>query len=646
MSLGESDSGSPLERLARAHATEALPLPAEFPFARKPGFFMRFSASRLALCSRTFRIAGMSDSVPIPDDPQARETLIETLGATVEDLKAKVDKLEQEKEAQKLEIDYLLKLAFQKRSERYIEDPDQLKLDLGDGDEVHDAAEGLHDAKSDLAEADEEIVQAYHRKKQQSKKPRNEKFPEHLPRYEVTVEASDEITHCAEHGERKLIDYDSVEKLEFIRPRLKVRVTRYPKYVCEGASECGVGSPPRADGLVEGDRYDTSVAAEIIVGKQGYHLPIYRQQDWFAGSGWTPSRSTLLNIQASAALLIAPLITYFRECLMSDPVIGTDDTRTTLLLPRDIPPIDKNNPRSQRIHDVFSAAREAGKPSVSANMWVYRGSTVPLNLFDFTVSRHRDGPDEFLVESGYRGTMLGDCYSGYEGIPLRSDGLVRRAACNAHARRKILEAHSNHPLVASVLLGMYQELYDIEDRAKTLDGEARQELRESEAAAVWARMREYLDSSAVSRVLPKEKMGGAVSYLNNHWQELQVYLDDPHVPIDNNDAEQLMKQVALGRKNWMFVGSVAAGDRAAELMTLVSSALRSDLDVWAYVKDVLDELLAGSTNYESLRPDVWAKSHPEHIRQYRQEERRDRAERKQFRRAKRRQAKRRRPSRR
>jgi hypothetical protein len=98
-----------------------------------------------------------------------------------------------------------------------------------------------------------------------------------------------------------------------------------------------------------------------------------------------------------------------------------------------------------------------------------------------------------------------------------------------------------------------------------------------------------------------------------------------------------MKQIALGRKNWLFVGSVAAGERAADFMTLVSSAVRNDLDVWAYVKDVLDQLLAGSTDYESLRPDVWKQSHPESIREYRAIERRDRADRQQARRARRRQ---------
>ena len=131
----------------------------------------------------------------------------------------------------------------------------------------------------------------------------------------------------------------------------------------------------------------------------------------------------------------------------------------------------------------------------------------------------------------------------------------------------------------------------------------------------------------------KEPFGQALTYLRNQLDHLLVYLDDGLMPIDNNETEQLMKQVALGRKNWMFIGSVAAGYRAADLMMLVSSAARNDLDVFMYVKDVLDRLLAGESNYDVLRPDLWKQSHPEAIRIYRQEERRSRADAKAIKRA-------------
>ena len=129
-------------------------------------------------------------------------------------------------------------------------------------------------------------------------------------------------------------------------------------------------------------------------------------------------------------------------------------------------------------------------------------------------------------------------------------------------------------------------------------------------------------------ILPKSDFAKALQYIRNHFDELKCYLDDPLIPIDNNETEQLMKQVAVGRKNWLFAGSVAGGERTAGFLTLVSSALRNDLDIWRYVKDVLDQLLAGTTDYEPLLPWNWAATHPDAIREYRVEERKDRTDRK------------------
>ena len=575
------------------------------------------------------------ESLHIPDDLTACQSLLVEQARALVEQRQKITALQQQVEEQQLTINELLQRAFRHRSERYLEDPKQLKLDFGETPEVADAAAGLADA----VEEAKIIVATYKRRKRRSRKPRNEKLPEHLPRYEVEAPTPDEMKRCAEHGERKLIGYDRVETLEFERPKLKVRVTLYPKFACEREPACGVVQPPREPGLVEGNRYGTSVAAEIVTGKCGYHLPIYREQDYFAGCGWTADRSTLLNIFRASAELVHPLALYLRKEVLASGAIGTDETRVTLLLPEVIPPAKEGDAKSRRIHEVFSEAQAEGRKSVSGRMWAYRSLTVPINVFDFTVSRHRDGPDDVLVAGGFVGALLGDCYSGYQGITLRSDSRIVRAACSAHARRKIFDVRETYPLLSSRFLAMYQELYDIEERAKTLTASGREELRDREARPVWQRMRELLDSKVASEVLPKEKFAEALGYLRNQWDALTVYLGDGRLPIDNNETEQLMKQIAIGRKNWLFLGSVAAGERTADLMTLVSSALRNDLDVWAYVKDVLDRLLAGSSDYASLRPSLWAASHPEHIRIYRANERRDRADAQRFRRARRRVAK-------
>jgi transposase len=435
-----------------------------------------------------------------------------------------------------------------------------------------------------------------------------------------------------------VIGYDWQETLEVVPPKLIVRRTGIPKLACPKAPECGVVEATRPVGLVEGNRYDTSVAAEIMVAKYAYHLPVYRQQDLFASHGWTPARSTLLNVLEAAAHLIRPLMAHLREVVRAGPIIGTDDTTVTLVTKDSPLPGDTDNPKNVRAREVIAAAQAESRGSITARMWVYRSITAPINVFDFTVSRHRDGPELFL--DGFAGSLMADCYAGYGSVETKSDGRIIRAACVAHARRKVFEARDNSPVHASMLLSMFGQLYDIEDRAKTLTPEDRLALRHAESRPIWEQMREYLASEAIATVMPKELFGQALTYLRNQFEHMLVYLDDGLMPIDNNETEQLMKQVALGRKNWMFIGSVAAGYRAADLMSLVSSAHRNDLDVFVYVKDVLDRLLAGETNYDTLRPDVWKQTHPEAIRIYRVEERQARADAKAVKRARRRIAKR------
>jgi transposase len=592
---------------------------------------LAIESQTLAIESQTLTIE--SQTLTIESQSQQLDAHVHTIEShelTIEELQRQKEELNREHQELKLAYAELLQRAFQHRRERYMEDPNQLRIDFGNSDDAADAAAGLAEA---IEESQGEIVIPEHTRRRHGR-PRNDRLPEHLPRYEVEVPVPDELLHCPLHGERKPIGYDIVETLEFERPKLRIRVTKYPKLICANEPTCGVASPERVEGLVEGNRFDTSVAAEVITGKFAYHLTVYREQDYFAGSGWTPSRSTLLNLLVASAGVTRPLIEYFKELVLASGVVGTDETRTTLLLPPHLPPIIEGDPRSARIYEVFSEARAQGKSSVSGRMWAYRSFTVPINVFDFTVSRHRDGPALFLDE--FTGTLLGDCYSGFEGIALASDGAITRAACSTHARRKVLAGLDAYPKEASLLLGMYQQLYDVETRGKTLSVEERQLLRQREAAPVWEAMRAWLDSDAAQAILPKSKLAEALRYLRNHWDPLRVYLSDGRLPIDNNEVEQLMKQIALGRKNWLFVGSVAAGARTADFFTLVSSAVRNDLDVWAYIKDVLDQLLAGTTDYRSLLPHAWREAHPDCIRQYRVEERRDRADRKQRRRAARR----------
>ena len=581
----------------------------------------------LALFGGGFYDARMTKELVLPNDLAAchamiakQQRVIDGQTNLLKEQKVEIAKLEKERDA-------ALQFAFRKKIERYLADPKQFVIDFGDSPEVVDAAAGIADAAV-------EFVGGYERRKPGTEKPRSEALPAHLPRYEVRLPVPANLKDCPTHGEREVIGFDWRETLEIVPLKLIVRRTGIPKLACKDAPECGVVEADRPVGLIEGNKYDTSIAAEIIVDKYGYHIPIYRQQDLFASCGWTPSRGTLLNIQKSAAELIRPLVMHLREVVRAGPVIGTDDTTVTLITPQKMPDFDPGDPKSARAREVIAAALEPRRASVTARMWAYRSVTEPINLFDFTVSRHRDGPE--IVLSGFEGTILADCYAGYESIELGSAGKIRRAACVAHARRKVFESRNNHPSHAALLLGLFQRLYDIEDRAKAFTADDRRSLRQSESLPIWDEIGAYLASDAVANVMPKEPFGQAITYLRNNIEALRVHLDDGLVPIDNNDTEQLMKQVALGRKNWMFIGSIDAGNRAADLMTLVSSAVRNDLDVFLYLKDVLDKLLGGSRDFEAMRPDVWKLAHPEAVRIYRQNERRHRAEVKSAKRAKRR----------
>jgi transposase len=566
-------------------------------------------------------------SSSLPANLSACHALIAEQASALMEVQSAREQLAQENVELNLTIQKLLARLRGQRSERH-EDPDQQQLDFGDDGAL---PAGLADAAAEQAEVSEEILV---RRKKQPRKARNEQLPAHLERYEVIADTTPEQTQCAEHGERQLIGYDTTETLEFERPKLRVRVTKYPKFACAEHPQCGVQQPPRPDGLVEGNRFDTSIAAEIVTAKYGYHLPIYRQQDWFAGSGWLPDRSTLLNIQASAAYVLEPLYQHYADHVRTAAVIPTDETKVMLLLPPEIPPAGDSF-KSQRIHEVLSAARAADQSHVSARMWAYRSlGAGGANVFDFTVSRHRDGPAEFLKH--YTGTLLGDCYTGFESITLASDSRIVRAACHGHARRYIFEARDYHPQPCAQLLAWYRQLYDVEDQARGKGADEVLALRQQQSAPIMAQLRNWLDHEADRVALPKSRLGEAVRYLRNQWEPLNVFLRDGRVPFDNNETEQLMKQVATGRKNWLFIGSVEAGYRAAILLTIVSTAHRYHLDIWQYVKDVLDRLLGGERDLAALRADRWSETHPEALRPHRIEEARYRADAKSTRRARRR----------
>jgi hypothetical protein len=193
-------------------------------------------------------------------------------------------------------------------------------------------------------------------------------------------------------------------------------------------------------------------------------------------------------------------------------------------------------------------------------------------------------------------------------------------ACWAHARRKVYEHHESDPQVSALPLALMNQLYDIERRATQKSDQERGELRAKESRRILDRLGEYLEGPVAKSVLPASKLGGAFNYIRNHWEALNVFVNDGALPIDNNQVERLMKRIAVGRKNWLFIGSLRAGIRNASLMSLVASALRQDLDVAMYLESVI------TAKTEELLPERWKAAHPQAVREYREQERRDKAD--------------------
>ncbi|HEX4150216.1 MAG TPA: transposase, partial [Pirellulales bacterium] len=353
--------------------------------------------------------------------------------ATIETLTIEHDQLVVERDRLLAEQDKLRKLIEQlvhgRRSERRVlPDPQQGWLPFEDNAEFQAArAEAEAEAQA--------LVETYtvQRKRQPlDKKRRSEGLPSHLRREERIMPAEAAQMTCPEHGERRIIGYDTTETLVYTRPELHVLVKKYPKYACSGNPACGVASPERPTSLVEGDRYDTSVAAAIVEAKWFHHLPIYRQQDLFAGSGWTPGRSTLLNIVSQVAFVVGPLVETMTRLVQQDSGVGLDDTGCRMLLPRETPVVVAGDLKSQRLAEKVAEARAAGQDSLLAKMWAYSGlDQAPYNIFDFRVSRHRDGPDDFFRQS--RCKVQGDCFSGNRSVVLASDGRLEFVACWGHA---------------------------------------------------------------------------------------------------------------------------------------------------------------------------------------------------------------------
>lgn len=514
---------------------------------------------------------------------------------------------QQQKTIQQLreELNLYRRKLFGRSSERHVEDGSQLRLfDVGD-------------LQTDN-EIEEEEPKAKPRGRRRKRK--SEKIPDHLKRKIIEADVAPEQRICSCCGdEMPIIGTDISTRVDLIPAELFVWETHRHKRACGKCKDTIVQVPAGEEpgGLttpVPGSDYGFGVYTQLIVNKFADHLPLYRGEDIFARAGMMIPRNTQFGMLLNIATLVSGLVGLMKTRVVSGDVLGVDDTTVRLQ--------DPSLPGKMR----------------TARFWLYRGrGHHPYNVYDFTESRGRDGPAGFL--SDFRGHAVVDAYGVHEGVYLGATDRIFAACCNSHARRKFVEAQPNEPVAAAHALAFYRGLYDIEDRCKAFSAADRLAVRQTESLPIMSELHDWLiDKHSEPRVLPKSSFGKAVRYALNQWDELSVFLGDGAIPMDNNETEGELRRLTIGRQNWLFVGSSRGGAVAATMYSLVSSAARHHLDVWAYVNDCLRQLATGSTNYESLLPDVWRGTHPDSIRPYRDAEQKTRRLTTQQRRTRRREA--------
>jgi transposase len=568
----------------------------------------------------------MSPTLRVPDDPREYQQFLQGLLRSndelrqqaqdsqqqAEDAKRRVEELERvldqtaadydqlkEAHAELTEILALMRrYVFGRRHERLVDAPGQRHL--------FEIPELIDEPQPAVPAAEKQSVP----KGPTSKAPARRRCRvDHLTHVRIPHDLPESEKICSCCGEPKTrIGEDESRELELIPARMEVKVHVLPKYAC---SKCrnGVSSPPVPPKPIPGGIASSGLVSFVVVSKFADHLPLYRLEDILTRCGVYLSRSTLCDWVRNAALLLEPLAHLQKSLVLQSPILWTDDTPVTVL-----------------------GGEEGG--SSKGRFWVYIGDDEhPYSVYDFTMSRARDGPAAFL--KGYQGFLHADAYGGYDGIFLGSDGQIDEVACWAHARRKFFDARSNAPSEANQVLEWIRQLYDAEDRARELPALERQMLRQQESVPILDRIEDFLDQRS-QRSLPKSALGKAITYARNQWVALRRYVSDGRLTIDNNVSERTLRLQAIGRKNWEFLGSADAGPRASTLFTILAGAKRHHLEPWVYVREVIQRLCAGETDLEILLPDRWAAAHQEYVLRYRLDESRGKAARQKGRRQRRR----------
>ena len=409
-------------------------------------------------------------------------------------------------------------------------------------------------------------------------------LPAHLPRAERRIEPEAGTCTCPScGGALRPLGQDSDEMLDVAPVQWRVIRTVRPKYSCRSCEQI-VQAPAPVKAIARG-KASFATLAHVVVAKFDHHLPLYRQAEMMAAQGLDIDRSTLAGWAAQAAHLLDPIVSRIREEGIKACKIHVDDTPVPMLMPG------------------------KGK-TVQARLWAYvvddraaGASTPALAWYRFTPDRSGVHPQSELKD--FTGLLQADAYAGFD--KLYRGNRIREVACWAHFRRKIFENHATSPTpLTSNLLDRIAALYRIEEEIRGQPPDQRRRHRQDRSRPQVNELRSIIDD-ALRRLSPKSNMAKALSYGRKRWDALTRYIDEGVAEIDNNIAERAIRPVAIGRKNWIFAGSKAGGERAAAIYSVIETAKLNSIEPQAYIADVIEKIAGDwpATRWDELMPWNW-----------------------------------------
>jgi transposase len=463
----------------------------------------------------------------------------------VEKLKELVRSAHSEIDHLKLIIAKLQRLQFGPRSEKIDREIEQLELRL---EELQVSTKVAPAAKPAAEEKTQPVRRA---------------LPEHLPREQRVHEPACNCPECGAVMRR--IGEDVSEVLDYVPGRFTVIRHVRPKHACPGCQRIvQVEAPSRP---IARSFAGPGLLAHILTGKYSDHLPLYRQAQIYAREGMKLDRSTMAEWVGGCTQLVQPLTEALARYVFGSDKLHADDTPVPVLDP------GRGKTKTGRL---WTYVRD-DRPAASKES--------PAVLFRYSPDRRRERPKEHLKP--FTGILQADAYAGFGHL---YGERIQEAACWAHARRAFYELHqANQSPVAAEALERIGALYAIEAEIRGRPPDERATIRQARAAPLLETLREWL-RQILARVSKKSELAKAVSYILSRWTALTRYRDNGRIEIDNNAAERSLRAVALGRKNYLFCGSDAGGERAAAIYSLIGTAKLNDFDPEAYLRYVLERI--------------------------------------------------------